>query len=487
MRIPHGAATAAMKVPFTHADWAAVLPVSIVAVAALVVLIADLFSTRREERYLSVGVGLAGTILAALFAARQFGHNYDAFFGGFMAGGFATVFQEVILIALAGSLVLYAGIGPAQRVAGMTAIMLWSACGAMLMAGAANLLMIFLGLELLSLGLYALCGAVDRKAARESALKYLILSSTATGFLLFGSALLFGATGSVQLSDLVHPWLIFNPLFWTGAGMFLIGLVFKLSLVPFHTWTPDVFEGAPLPVTAFMSVATKAGVLAVFARFIYAALPSGVADRLLLPVWIIAGISMIVGNVGMLAQHDLKRLLGYSGIAQVGYILVALAGVTPLGLRYAIYYLMAYAFMNLGAFAVAAAISGEDEEGARLSSYRGLARRRPWLAAGMTVFLLALAGLPPTAGFLGKILILATSASTGYLWLAALLIVGTAISLYAYAKIIRAMYGRDEGAELHDLRPFVPLAWASAAICAVLVVAMAFYPLTPSNILPLVR
>ena len=124
-----------------------------------------------------------------------------------------------------------------------------------------------------------------------------------------------------------------------GAGMFLIGIVFKLSLVPFHTWTPDVFEGAPLPVTAFMSVATKAGVLAVFARFIYAALPSGVAERLLLPVWVVAGISMIVGNVGMLAQHDLKRLLGYSGIAQVGYILAALAGVTPLGLRYAIYYL----------------------------------------------------------------------------------------------------------------------------------------------------
>jgi len=486
MRIPHEAAAAAMKIPFTHADWLAVLPVGAVAVAALVVLVADLFNTGRDQRYLSVGIGLAGTIVAAILAARQFGHSHDAFFGGFITGGFATVFQEIILIALAGSLVLYGGIGPAQRVAGMTAIMLWSACGAMLMAGAANLLMIFLGLELLSLGLYALCGAVDRKAARESALKYLILSSTATSFLLFGSALLFGATGSVLLADLVHPWLTFNPLFWIGAGMFLIGIVFKLSLVPFHTWTPDVFEGAPLPVTAFMSVATKAGVLAVFARFIYAALPSGVAERLLLPVWVVAGISMIVGNVGMLAQHDLKRLLGYSGIAQVGYILVALAGVTPLGLRYAIYYLTAYAFMNLGAFAVAAAISGEDEEGAHLSAYRGLARRRPWLAAAMTVFLLALAGLPPTAGFLGKILILATSASTGYLWLAALLIVGTAISLYAYVKVIRAMYGRDER-EVPNLHPLVPLAWASAAICAVLVVAIAFYPVMPSNILPLVR
>ena len=475
-----------MTPAFTHADWSAVLPVSVVAVTALVVLIADLFSGRHEQRYVSIGIALLGTIGAGILAARQFGHNHDAFFGGFIVGGFATVFQEIILIAAAGSLILYGAIGPPQRVAGMTSIMLWSACGAMLMAGAANLMMIFLGLELLSLGLYALCGAVDRKTARESALKYLILSSTAAAFLIFGSALLFGATGSVRLADFVNPALAASPLFWIGAGMFLVGLVFKLSLVPFHTWTPDVFEGAPLPVTAFMSVATKAGALAVFARLIYAALPAGAAGPLLFPVWIVAGISMIAGNVGMLAQQDLKRLLGYSGVAQVGYILVALAGATPLGLRYALYYLTAYAFMNLGAFAVAAAISGDNEEGSELSSYRGLGRRRPWLAAAMTIFLLALAGLPPTAGFLGKILILATSVASGYLWLAALLIVGTAISLYAYAKVIRLMYDRAEG-EAHEFRPFVPLAWASATICAVIVIAMAFYPLTPSNVLPLVR
>ena len=302
-----------MKLPFTHADWSAIVPVSIVAIAALVVLIADLFSGKRDRRYLSIGIALLGAIIAGDFAARQFGHHHDAFFGGFIVGGFATVFQEIILIAAAGSIILYGAIGPPQRVAGMTAIMLWSACGAMLMAGAANLMMIFLGLELLSLGLYALCGAVDRKTARESALKYLILSSTAAGFLIFGSALLFGATGSVRLADLVNPALASNPLFWIGAGMFLIGLVFKLSLVPFHTWTPDVFQGAPLPVTAFMSVATKAGTLAVFARFIYAALPSGTAERLLLPVWIVAGISMIAGNVGMLAQTRSQTIAGLFG------------------------------------------------------------------------------------------------------------------------------------------------------------------------------
>jgi NADH-quinone oxidoreductase subunit N len=475
-----------MILPYAHADWSAILPVSVLAATALVVLVVDLFPGLTSQRYIPIVLSLAGTLAAGILTARQYGHHYDAFFGGFMVGGFTAVFTEVILIATAGSVILYGSIGPAPRIAGMSAIMLWSACGAILMAGAANLMMIFLGLELLSLGLYALCGAVDRKTAREAALKYLILSSTATGFLIFGFALLFGATGSIRLADLTAGLATESPLFWIGAGMFLIGLVFKLSLVPFHTWTPDVFEGAPLPVTAFMSVATKAGTLAVFARFIYAALPPGVGNQLLIPVWIVAGISMIAGNVGMLAQRDLKRLLGYSGVAQVGYILVALAGTTPLGLRYALYYLIAYTFMNLGAFAVAAAISDEGEEGAQIANYRGLARRRPWLAAAMTVFLLALAGLPPTAGFLGKILILSASVDSGYLWLAALLIAGTAISLYAYAKVFRAMYEREEG-EVHDVRPFVPLAWASAAICAVALIAMTFYPLTPSNVLPLVR
>jgi NADH-quinone oxidoreductase subunit N len=475
-----------MMLPFTRADWLALVPIAVVAVTGLVVLIVDLFARAQLPRYAPILIGVTGGIVAGVLAAQQFRHDHSAFFGGFEAGGFTSVLEEIIVLALIGSLILYGSIGPRDRMPGATALMLWSTCGAMLMAGAANLMTIFLGFELLSLALYCLCGLVDRKTARESALKYLILSSTASGFMLFGMALLFGATGSVMLADFVSPALAASPLFWMGACMFFVGLVFKLSLVPFHTWAPDVYEGAPLPVTAFMSVATKAATLAVLARFIYAALPSGVEGKLLLPIWIVAGISMIVGNVGMLAQRDLKRLLAYSGIAQVGYILTALAGTTPLGLRYAIYYLAAYTFMNLGAFAVAAALSGEAEEGSLLTNYEGLAQRRPWLAAAMSFFLLALAGLPPTAGFLGKILILSSSVRAGYVWMAALLIAGTAISLYAYAKVIFAMYAGSRY-RTHDARPFVPLAWASVVICAVAVVAMTFYPLAPSDVLPLVK
>lgn len=479
--------TSSMTLPFTNADWEALLPVAALALTGLVVLVVDLFWRPNAPRYASIVIGCLGAVVAGIRAAMQFGHDHNAFFGGFMTGGFTTVFEEIVLISLIGSLILYGTIGKAQQMAGTVALMLWSACGAMLMAGAANLMTIFLGLELLSLGLYCLCGLSDRKTARESALKYLILSSTASAFLLFGMALLFGASGSVMLADLVKPELATNPLFWMGSGMFAIGLVFKLALVPFHTWAPDVYEGAPLPVTAFMSVATKAATIAVLARFIYAALPAGTAEKLLLPVWIVAGLSMIAGNVGMLAQRDLKRLLAYSGTAQAGYILTALAGATPQGLRYAIYYLTAYTFMNLGAFAVAAAMSDEGEEGSRLTNYQRLGRRRPWLAAAMTFFLLAMAGLPPTAGFLGKILILSSSVSAGFVWLAVLLIVGTAISLYAYAKVVRAMYDRDERHRTTDVKPFAPLAWASVAICLVVVIAMTFYPLTPSNVLPVVK
>lgn len=478
-----------MNVAFTAADWAAVLPAAIVGAGALLVLLVDLLSPGHAKRYVSIGLGLAVAIVAAWAAAGQYHRDYSAFGGGFVVGGFASVFQEIVLIALAGSLALYGTLRREDRLAGSVALMLWASAGAMLMAGAANLMTVFLGLELLSLSLYCLCGLPGTRASRESALKYLILSSTASGFLIFGMALLFGASGSVRLSDLANPALASSPLLWMGTGFFLTGIAFKLSLVPFHAWAPDVYEGAPLPVTAFMSVATKAGTLAVFARFVYAALPQEAASRLLIPIWVVAGISMIAGNVGMLAQHDLKRLLAYSGIAQVGYILTALAGSTALGLRYAIYYLAAYTFMNLGAFAVAAVLSADAEEGSRLHDYRSLARRKPLLAAAMTVFLLALAGLPPTAGFLGKILILSTAATSGYWWLGALLIAGTAVSLYAYAKVIFAMYG---GADVHRATeevppPARPLAWIALLACAVLVVVMAFYPLTPSDVLPLAR
>jgi NADH-quinone oxidoreductase subunit N len=467
------------------ADFLTVLPAAIVALGALVGLFFDLLvpkATRRTLAVLVAAISLAG---AGIVLAQQYGHDVVAFDGAFIQGGFSVAFSEIIVVATLATLGYGVGVGRDDQVAGSTALLLWSASGAMLMAGAANLMTIFLGLELLSLALYCLCAMSPRATARESALKYLILSSMASGVLLYGMALLFGASGSVSLAAIAAA----RPTFMLelGAGLFLIGLAFKLGLVPFHVWMPDVFEGAPLAVTAFMSIVTKAGALAVLCRFAYGALPHDLSSAILVPVWVVAALSMLVGNLGALAQTDMKRLLAYSGIAQVGYIVIAFAGQTSLGVRYAIFYLAAYTFMNLGAFAVVALLARDADAVVGVNRFAGLAYRRPWLAAAMTFFVLGLAGLPPTVGFTGKLLILASSVSAGYAWLAGVLILGTLISIYVYFKIVRAMFARVDDAHVIDERPAVLLPWVTVAICAVAVFVLGLVPLAPSNVLPLVR
>jgi NADH-quinone oxidoreductase subunit N len=469
------------------ADYLALLPWFVVAISPLAILFVDLFfkDTGPARRGVAVGLAIVGLVVAGALAAGQYPHDYAAFGGAFVQGGFSIVFSEIVIVATIATLLLSVGVGRSDQVAGTTALLLWSASGAMLMAGAANLMIVFLGLELLSLALYCLCAISVRSTARESALKYLILSSMASGFLLYGSALLFGATGSVAFSVLAAAPV--TPLLAVGAGLFLVGLAFKLSLVPFHAWTPDVYEGAPLPVTAFMSVVTKAGTLAVLARFAYAALPSDHAAAILAPLWVLAALSMLIGNLGALAQTDMKRLLAYSGIAQVGYIVTAFAGTTALGLRYAILYLAGYTAMNLGAFAVVALMSRDGDAVVGLPRFAGLAYRRPWLAAAMTFFLIGLAGLPPTIGFTGKILILAASVGAGYAWLAGVLILGTAISAYVYFKIVRVMFARVDLAHVRDERSSNALPWIAVTVCVVVTFALGVVPFTPSNVLPLVK
>jgi NADH-quinone oxidoreductase subunit N len=476
-----------LALPFGSADWSAVAPMTIVALAALLVILADLALPKAARRSASLGIALVALVVAGVVALQGWGQPFSAFGGAFVRGGFAIVFEEIVVVAAIFSLLLATKLGRDDQAGGALALVLWSASGAMLMAGAASLLTIFLGLELLSLALYCLCALSPRAASRESALKYLILSSTASAFLLYGLALIFGATGSVALAA-ISGANISSALFDVGCGLFLIGLCFKLSLVPFHVWTPDVYEGAPLPVTAFMSVVTKAGTLAVLARFAYTLAPLPQAQTILVPLWFVAGISMIVGNVAALAQTDIKRLLAYSGIAQLGYIVASMAGTSGQGLRYAIFYLGAYTFMNLGAFAVVALLSRERDEGSQLRSFAGLGYRQPLLAGAMTFFLLSLAGLPPTAGFTGKILILATDVGQGFSWLAVLLIIGTAISAYAYFKIVRAMYARTTGAQIQRTVSAVSvLPWIGVAVCAVATLVLGLYPVAPSDVLPLAK
>jgi NADH-quinone oxidoreductase subunit N len=471
---------------FGLGDWYALAPLLIVAGTGLLVLLADLIAPAQLRRGLAIALASAGLLAAACLAGRQGDHQFSAFGSAFIGGGFTIVFEEIVVLASLFTLFMSYKLGRDDQGAPSVALLLWSASGAMLMAGAGDLMTIFLGLELLSLSLYCLCAFAHRSSAREAALKYLVLSSTASGFMLYGMALLFGAVGDVALSALSAGS---GPLFTLGLALFFIGLAFKLSLVPFHIWTPDVYEGAPLPVTAFMSIVTKAGTLAVFARFIYAVLPKAEAEVLALPLWVLAAFSMILGNVAALAQTDMKRLLAYSGIAQLGYVVAALAGATADGLRSALFYLTAYAFMNLGAFAVTALLSRSNDEGSRMVSFVGLGYRRPLLAAAMTFFLLGLAGLPPTAGFTGKILILASAVQAGYSWLAGLLVIGTAISLYAYLKIVRMMYTpiTERAPTARPTDSLVPLPWVGVVVCAAAVLAMGLYPVFPSALLPLAK
>ncbi len=477
----------AIQQAITPADWEALRPVFWTAAGGLVVLLFDLFIPHGARRMWCILAALVAVASAGSFLSRNYHTPFSAFNGAFLSDGFAIVFQAVILLATAFALLLGYTFEKRISPAGSVALMLWAACGAMVMAGAGNLMVLFLGLELLSLSLYALCAMSSRKSARESALKYLILSSMASAVMLYGMALLFGVTGSVSLSALLTPP-TGNALYPIAMGMFYVGVAFKLGLVPFHVWMPDVFEGAPLPVTAFMSVATKAGMLAVLARVVYAATPASMSSKLLAPIWAIAAVSMIIGNLAALSQANMKRLLAYSGIGQIGYIVAAFAGATALGLRYAMFYLIAYLFMTLGAFAVIAALSDQADEGARLVSYAGLAHRRPMLAAAMTFFLIGLAGLPPTVGFTGKVLLLASTVNAGYAWLAVTLIVGTAISIYAYFKIIRVMYTplRNE-ITAGALTTTWPLPWLAITMCAAAVFVLGFYPLVPSAVLPLIK
>ncbi|MBV8074663.1 MAG: NADH-quinone oxidoreductase subunit N [Candidatus Eremiobacteraeota bacterium] len=488
--------------PFPVSDYVAILPLTIVAVTPLLILLLDLIlPTGAPRRDSAVAVGIAGLLLAAYVLVRQYlAHQFAPAFGfGFILGGFSIAFSLIVVASAIFSLLMVLPQRDDEKVGPSCALMLWSAAGAMLMAGAGDLMTIFLGLEILSLALYCLCGMVSkasdvrRREARESALKYLILSSMASGFMLYGMALLFGATGSVNLAAL-QAVPAGNPIFAMGCGLFMIGVAFKLGLVPFHVWMPDVFEGAPLPVTAFMSVVTKAGMLAVFARFLYGVLTPAGHEALIAPIWIVAGLSMLIGNLAALSQIDMKRLLAYSGIAQLGYIVAALAGTSTLGMRYAIFYLGAYTFMNLGAFAVVALISRDQEEDSHLSAFSGLGTRHPILAGAMAFFLLSLAGLPPTAGFIGKILILGSiiAASTiegraSYQILAWLLIGGTAISIYVYIKIVRAMYVPVDLAHIREIRPLSYAPWIGVAICAVATVALGFYPVALHDVLPRIR
>lgn len=322
-------------------------------------------------------------------------------------------------------------------------LMLGSLLGMVMISQATNLITFFIALELLSIPLYILCGSHrSRPGSLESGLKYLIVGALGSAVLLYGMAFIYGGSGATDFSEIaagIGSGLADDPLVLIGIALVSVGLAFKVSVAPFHQWTPDVYQGAPTPITAFMAVATKAAAFAVFARFFITALGPAVDD------WqpalaALATISIVVGNVGALGQSSLKRMLGYSGIAQGGYMLVGLLVASEIGVNALIFYLCAYAFMNLAAFAVIAIRERETPFGDDIKAVDGLGKNRPSLAWPLTIAMLGLAGLPGTAGFIGKLYLVEAAVDGDYTWLGVMIAIGSMISLAYYLRVIAAMW-----------------------------------------------
>jgi NADH-quinone oxidoreductase subunit N len=352
----------------------------------------------------------------------------------FIAGGIATVFLSWRSVAAS-----EAGEGE------YFALLLTSILGMVVLVAANDLVVLFIGFELLSIPLYVLCAThMRREQSLESGLKYLIIGSVGSATLLYGLAMLYGAAGATNLADIgqVGADLADDPLFLTGIALVMAGLAFKASVAPFHQWTPDVYEGAPTPVTSFMAVATKAAAFGIVLRLFDGALIG--ATQTWAPAFAaLAVITIVVGNVGAIGQSSLKRLLAYSSVAQAGYMLAGVVVSTRLGIAATVFYLAIYVVMNLAAFAVIVARERETGLGDDISSLYGLGAERPALAWPMTIAMLALAGIPATAGFFGKIYLINAAVDNGYAWLGVVIVLGSAVSLTYYLRVVAAVWMRS--------------------------------------------
>ncbi len=461
------------------------LPELVLAVGVMVLMIVDIGRRGENGAPLLAGLSVAILLLGIGASLLIWSRPPAEYLGGAISDGFALSVRLVILIAGVFGVLLSRNYLPdIERQGGaFYSLQLLAIIGMMLMGTATNLIVLFIALEIFSLALYILCGFY-RESPRsiEAAMKYFLLGAFASTFFVYGSALLFGAGGSTHYAR-IHETLAAgggNPsLVLPGIALLLVGFGFKVSLVPFHMWTPDVYQGAPTPVTAFMSVGTKAAAFAGFFRLMMTALPS-FHDQWAAPVAILAVLTMTVGNLTALRQSSVKRMLAYSGIAHAGNILIALVAGTGAASSAAAFYLFTYAFMNAGAFAVVIALEKKDvgENDVEQSSLAGIAEKFPALAAAMAIFMLSLSGIPPLAGFFGKFLVFKAAVEAGWAWLVVIGVLNSAISAYYYLRIVVAMYfqplaeGGEEKERLSILASRSSLFVVTVAAIAVVVIGL---------------
>lgn len=464
-------------------DWTAVMPIAIVALTGVLALIAEMLRPKHNNN-LIVGISLGGLALAALssvFLLQQ--PNYQTAGDLFSRDTFGSSIHLLLLLATGLTIVFSEEYLRQKRIpfGEFYPLVLWSTVGAMIMAATTNLLMVFLGLEILSISLYVMAGmSRTEEKSEESALKYFLLGAFASGFLLYGIAFVYGATGGLDLSVVSGVWLHHESsraLLIFGLALMLIGLGFKTSLAPFHQWTPDVYQGAPTNVAAFMASSSKIAAFAALIRVMG-------AFTALQDIWVpalsaIAILTMFVGNFAALVQKDVKRILGYSSIANAGYVLVAIIayGKQPnLGFGAVTYFLLSYTLMTVGVFAVVTLMARNRRESTRLEDLNGLWRRSPFAAVALVIFMASLIGIPPTAGFVGKFLIFFDALRAGLTPLAIVLAVNSIISIYYYMAIARAAFVSDsDQAEQAIQKPSAAVTGVCAVCAAGIFAAVFFY------------
>ena len=425
-------------------DYAALSPVIALTAGLVVVVLAAVFDPVKR---FGPALALLALGVTAGCLVWQWDANIDLVNGALRLDGLAVTLSLLVVVAAAVTVLLAIG-DPSETQAGRSdwlALLMGSVLGMVILAQATSMLTFFVGLELLSIPLYALCGTnLRRRESLESGLKYLIVGSVGSATLLYGLALIYGASGATGFQAIADglqagDGMLSDSLTLVGVGLVTVGLAFKVSIAPFHQWTPDVYEGAPTPVTSFMAVATKAAAFAVFIRFFEVAL-GPLTDQWDVMLAALAALSIVVGNVGALAQTSLKRMLGYSGIAQAGYMLAGIVTATQAGIDALVFYLAAYLAMNVAAFAVVVIRERQTGFSDDISSLRGLGREKPMVAWPLTIAMLALAGLPPTVGFIGKLYLMEALVDDDWTWLAVMIAIGTMISLGYYLRVVATLW-----------------------------------------------
>ena len=433
-------------------NWQLLMPELIIALTLLIVLVFDLFDSISKSILgwmTIVGAGIALWVSIQMHQAGTVGTQFNDMF---KVDNFSLFFNIIFLVStILVSLISMSYLGRDDRKQGpYYLLILLATLGMMLMAAGNELIIVFLGLELMSLSLYVLAGYFrDNPASSEAGMKYLLLGAFASAFFLYGIALIYGGAGTTNVPAIAEAITTENksPLLLAGMFLLIVGFGFKVAIVPFHQWAPDVYEGAPTTIAAFISAGPKAAGFAAFLRIFMEALPnlqvewSGV-------VIVLAMLTMTVGNVIAIAQTSIKRMLAYSSIAHAGYVLIGLAAANNDGISSAMLYLLVYCVMNIGAFGAVILAKTDDGESLMISDYAGLGLRKPLLAMFMTIMLLSLAGFPPTAGFVGKFYIFKSAVQAGHIWLVIVGAINTAISAFYYLRVVVTMYMREPEEEL---------------------------------------